>query len=158
MGYWNTSPTGESFAEGTNPDGSEMLWGDAPADHIDDALVKVIAAFRADLGRAPTVEELVAGMLFSAQCALDEDQDKRTERGVYTWAVTANWTWTGFEGQPEGREEEHYFDATDEADARAQFDAMMTRHHEALPNSDMTATFVSAAQIEPTRRKLELVK
>lgn len=58
MGYWNTSPTGQSFARGVNEDGSEMLWGDAPADRIDEGVHAVITRLRLDLGRFPTLGEL----------------------------------------------------------------------------------------------------
>lgn len=60
MGYWGTSATGESFAYGTNPDGSEMLWGDAPADAIDAGLDRLIIRLREELGRFPTVAEVDA--------------------------------------------------------------------------------------------------
>ena len=60
MGYWNTSATGESFASGTNPDGSEMLWGDSPADAIDSGIDRLIARLNIELGRPPTVAEIDA--------------------------------------------------------------------------------------------------
>lgn len=62
MGYWATSLTGASLQNfgDLNPDGSEMLWGDAPADRIDDGLHKLIIRLRDDLGRFPTVAEVDA--------------------------------------------------------------------------------------------------
>lgn len=61
MGYWATSATGESFVEGdTNPDGTQMLWGDAPADAIDDGVHALIERMHRELGRYPTVEEVDA--------------------------------------------------------------------------------------------------
>lgn len=62
MGYWATSLTGASLQTfgDLNPDGSEMLWGDAPADRIDDGLHKLILRLRDELGRFPTVAEVDA--------------------------------------------------------------------------------------------------
>lgn len=62
MGYWATSLTGMSLQliGDLNPDGSEMLWGDAPADAIDGGISKLIGRLRADLGRFPTVDEVNA--------------------------------------------------------------------------------------------------
>lgn len=60
MGYWGTSRSGESFAAGVNDDGSEMLWGDAPADALDEGIVRLVTRLRLDLGRFPTVEEVDA--------------------------------------------------------------------------------------------------
>ena len=62
MGYWAASPHGTSLqlVGGRNPDGSEMLWGDAPADYIDDGIHKLIDRLKGDLGRFPSVAELDA--------------------------------------------------------------------------------------------------
>lgn len=62
MGYWATSLSGASLqlVGDLNPDGSEMLWGDAPADAIDGGLDRLIHRLRADLGRWPTVDEVDA--------------------------------------------------------------------------------------------------
>jgi hypothetical protein len=60
MGYWSTSLSGASlqlFGD-VNPDGSEMLWGDAPADRIDEGVHNLITRLRLDLGRFPTVAEV----------------------------------------------------------------------------------------------------
>jgi len=62
MGYWSTSLSGASlqlFGD-VNPDGSEMLWGDAPADRIDEGVSNLITRLRIDLGRFPTVAEVDA--------------------------------------------------------------------------------------------------
>lgn len=58
MGYWATSLSGGSlqFVGDPNPDGTEMLWGDAPADRIDAGLDALIRRLAADLGRHPTVD------------------------------------------------------------------------------------------------------
>lgn len=59
MGYWGTSATGDSLRpEGDrNPDGSEMLWGDDPADRIDEGVRDLITRLRLELGRFPTLAE-----------------------------------------------------------------------------------------------------
>ena len=62
MGYWSTSLSGASlqlFGD-VNPDGSEMLWGDAPADQIDTGVDNLITRLRIDLDRFPTVAEIDA--------------------------------------------------------------------------------------------------
>jgi hypothetical protein len=62
MGYWSTSADGVSFAEN---EGEEMVWGDAPADVMDDALDRIERIFRDDGNRPPTKAEILAGLLFS---------------------------------------------------------------------------------------------
>lgn len=62
MGYWASSMTGASLqlVGDLNPDGTEMLWGDAPADKLDAGLDELIRRLRVDLGRFPTVDEIEA--------------------------------------------------------------------------------------------------
>lgn len=62
MGYWATSLSGASlqFVGDLNPDGSEMLWGDAPADMIGDGLERLILRLRDELGRWPGAAEVDA--------------------------------------------------------------------------------------------------
>jgi len=62
MGYWSTSLDGASLQlyGDLNPDGSEMLWGDAPADRIDSGIDSLIGRLRDELGRFPSVEEVDA--------------------------------------------------------------------------------------------------
>jgi hypothetical protein len=71
MGYWGTSATGDSLRpEGDrNPDGTEMLWGDSPADRIDHGVSGLITRLRIDLGRFPTVAEVDAAFDDSAEIA-----------------------------------------------------------------------------------------
>lgn len=60
MGYWATSITGRSlqiFGD-LNPDGTEMLWGDGPADILHEGAVSLITRLRAELGRFPAIEEV----------------------------------------------------------------------------------------------------
>ena len=62
MGYWATTMQGDSlqvFGD-LNPDSSEMLWGDSPADAIDAGLSRLIQRMRRDLGRFPTTKEIDA--------------------------------------------------------------------------------------------------
>jgi hypothetical protein len=56
MGYWNTTAEGGSLQVGD----TDMLWGDQPADIIDEAIEKLIERLTKELGRYPTVEELDA--------------------------------------------------------------------------------------------------
>lgn len=62
MGYWSTTLSGQSlqlFGD-LNPDNSEMLWGDYPADMIDAGLENLIARLTAELGRYPSLAEVDA--------------------------------------------------------------------------------------------------
>lgn len=62
MGYWGASLEGMSlqlFGD-LNPDGGEMLWGDAPADCIDTGLDNLITRLTVDLGRYPSIAEVDA--------------------------------------------------------------------------------------------------
>lgn len=67
MGYWKQDAEGHSFSG----DGS-MVWGDAPADYIDDGIAQAIHAFQADVGRLPTAAELTAGIQFSLRGAIQD--------------------------------------------------------------------------------------
>ena len=60
MGWWSQSEEGVSFAEG-----SELVWGDGPADIIDEALAEIDKEFEDAYGRKPTNVELLAGFKFS---------------------------------------------------------------------------------------------
>lgn len=62
MGYWNAKADGSSL----HTEDTGMVWGDHPADILDDAIDKIVRVFLEDIGRKPTVDELVAGMKFSA--------------------------------------------------------------------------------------------
>lgn len=63
MGYWSTNEDGVSFDEAES--GEDMVWGDQPADIIDDALGQVALTFLHDVGRLPTRKEVLAGLYFS---------------------------------------------------------------------------------------------
>lgn len=62
MGYWATTLTGLSLqlVGDLNPDGSEMLWGDSPADAIGAGIDNLIKRLKDELGRYPTLEEVDA--------------------------------------------------------------------------------------------------
>lgn len=72
MGYWNTSREGVSFALDFHRDGSPLIWGDPVSDVYCQALREIIEIFTADVGRAPSIEELVAGLKFAA-ASFEED-------------------------------------------------------------------------------------
>ncbi len=67
MGYWNQTKEGGSLAR----EDTGLVWGDQPADAIGDALDKIIACFKRDLGRLPKQAEVKAGLLFSLAVALE---------------------------------------------------------------------------------------
>lgn len=69
MGYWNTSPEGESFNKVSN---SDLVWGDTPADAMDDAIDLIREAFRKDWLREPSAAELIAGLRFSINPLVDQ--------------------------------------------------------------------------------------
>lgn len=78
MGWWSTTRSGASF---THDDGPEMLWGDGPADFLDDALTEIRKDYEESCGRPPTCGELRAGLEFSLMGAPDDmvfDEDFTT--------------------------------------------------------------------------------
>jgi len=77
MGYWEQGPDGVSFAR-TEGEQEPLIWGDQPADIIGNALWEVKVAFLRDLGRLPSVAEILAGIAFSTNI-LDEDLPKWPE-------------------------------------------------------------------------------
>lgn len=69
MGYWNQDREGHSLiVEDTG-----LVWGDAPADAIDDALAAIVSAFKEDVGRLPTKGEIRAGLEFSLMQGEDDE-------------------------------------------------------------------------------------
>ena len=61
MGWWTAGEGGESLL---NPGSTELAWGDTPADIMDEAVDKIIAAFEDYLERNPTKTEIRAGLEF----------------------------------------------------------------------------------------------
>ena len=165
MGYWSTNSQGHSF---TDDESGDMMWGDAPADAMDAALTEIIASFRSDLGRAPSLEELKAGLLFSAEVALDSEKKRRVTEGLYTFAVYAEWSFLNLDDEAVTTEECYYFDAHDADEARQLWDAAEEERKEwyQRPTANgktlqeemgMSVKFLSVEQVEPTRRELTLV-
>jgi hypothetical protein len=81
MGWWNTSREGTSFALDLHKDGSPLIWGDSAADLLDAALREIIEVFKEELGRAPSLDELIAGLKFSA-LGLEEDGELADHSGL----------------------------------------------------------------------------
>ena len=67
MGWWKQDDEGHSFAME-----SELRWGDGPADVMGPAIDEIIRHFEAKYDRKPTMDELKAGVMFSARPLLAE--------------------------------------------------------------------------------------
>ena len=61
MGYWNSGKDGSSL----HLEKTGLIWGDRPADVIDESLERIYALFIEDVGRAPTADEIRSGLEFS---------------------------------------------------------------------------------------------
>ena len=77
MGYW---PEGKS----DTPE-NQMMWGDGPADIIDDAIWQIKIDFLRDLGRMPSKSEIINGIKFSTN-VLDDLADEPKDAPVTTEA------------------------------------------------------------------------
>ena len=66
MGYWSQDKKGCSL----QLKDTGLVWGDAPADIMGEALERIIQVFKRDLGHMPTKAEIKAGLLFSLDGAL----------------------------------------------------------------------------------------
>jgi hypothetical protein len=64
MGYWNNN----------KPETEGEVWGDAPADIMDDAVAAIVWAFVRDMGRKPTKQEIQTGLRFSLSI-FDDDMN-----------------------------------------------------------------------------------
>lgn len=69
MGYWRADAEGHSLLM----EETGMIWGDAPADIMGDALVKIFHRFQEDWHRNPTLDELKGGLIFSARGLLEDE-------------------------------------------------------------------------------------
>ena len=76
MGWWKQDTEGLSFALDERSD-SELRWGDAPADIMGSALVRIFAEFQEAYRRKPTEAELKAGLMFSARPLLADEVTQR---------------------------------------------------------------------------------
>lgn len=61
MGWWRAGRDGSSL----HLEETGLVWGDGPADIMDDAIDQIAAEFRAAYGRKPSRIELEAGLLFA---------------------------------------------------------------------------------------------
>lgn len=59
MGYWGVTADSSSLFTAVHED-TEYLWGDGPADCLDDGLTALISRLHDSLGRWPTVDEVEA--------------------------------------------------------------------------------------------------
>lgn len=66
MGWWEQDEEGRSLS-GHDRDPEPYYWGDGPADIIDNALWQIKAQFVRDLGRLPSIGEIMAGITFSTR-------------------------------------------------------------------------------------------
>jgi hypothetical protein len=84
MGWWRAGEDGSSLhAKETG-----LVWGDGPADIMDDAIDKIVAEFMESYSRKPTRTELQAGLLFSLGAYEEtdgppEDQQQRQAREIH---------------------------------------------------------------------------
>lgn len=72
MGWWDADRAGMSFAQ--NDDTEDFVWGDSPADVMDDALAQIAKIFEETWERKPTLGELRAGLEFSLCAGNDTDK------------------------------------------------------------------------------------
>ena len=69
MGWWRAGKDGSSL----HLEETGLVWGDGPADIMDDAIEAIVTQFREAYGRKPTRDELEAGLKFSLG-AYEEEQ------------------------------------------------------------------------------------
>lgn len=65
MGYWKMAGASSVLFESVPAEEITGAWGDNPADIIGDAIDAIVFAFEEDLGRKPTKQEIVNGLMFS---------------------------------------------------------------------------------------------
>ena len=100
MGWWEHGEGGLSFVKSDNDPNNKMVWGDEPADIIDNALFRITAAFVKELGRMPSRKEIIAGIQFSTNVLdefAEEPKDAPMANPVQWKTVEANY-WTAVEG------------------------------------------------------------
>ena len=54
---------------------SEDIWGDEPADIIDEAIKNIFKVFKEDMGRIPTKYEMEEGFRMSLDSCIEYDED-----------------------------------------------------------------------------------
>ena len=70
MGWWRAGRDGSSL----HLEETGLVWGDGPADILDNAIDAIVAEFQAAYGRKPSRIELEAGLQFSLG-AYEEDTE-----------------------------------------------------------------------------------
>lgn len=65
MGWWTANKNGGIAWD--DPSSAVDAWGDSVADIMDAAITRIVAEFELQFGRRPTLQELQAGLEFSAQ-------------------------------------------------------------------------------------------
>lgn len=108
MGYWEMGKGGASFESDTDDPADQMIWGDQPADTIDNAISEIKIAFLRDVGRMPSKSEIIEGIKFStnvldglAETPKNAPMPAKEQRAViyeFGWAATG-----GDERLPERR-------------------------------------------------------
>lgn len=68
MGWWNGARNGASL----QTEETGFVWGDGPADILDDALLRIREEFKQTWNREPTNGEVRAGLEFSLMGAPDD--------------------------------------------------------------------------------------
>jgi hypothetical protein len=63
MGFWDQNEKGASFTKAF--DGTDMIWGDGPADIVEEMLPRIVREFEEGVGRKPSKAEIIAGIMFS---------------------------------------------------------------------------------------------
>lgn len=61
MGWWNAGEAGESL----QIEETGMMWGDSPADIMDQCIDEIVGDFRSEWNRKPTKSELRSGLEFA---------------------------------------------------------------------------------------------
>lgn len=77
MGYWEQSEEGYSFT-GADRTPEPLIWGDQPADIVDDAIWQITAVFIKDVGRLPSKAEMMAGLTFSTRALALPDRPENS--------------------------------------------------------------------------------
>jgi len=76
MGWWRTGKDGSSMHAGD----AGLVWGDGPADILDDAIGKIRAEFREAYEREPSRAELESGLQFSLGALEEPGETSRPSR------------------------------------------------------------------------------
>lgn len=75
MGWWNAARSGASL----QMEETGLLWGDSPADVMDDAIAEIRMRFCEEVGREPTIGEIRAGVEFSLGSGTRSDETSASD-------------------------------------------------------------------------------